>query len=79
MYPQPTLIIALASPGLVNLGLPLFKGTLEDQACVFALVGNAQIVTATFFQSKRAMKQCFHGFLCLLEMRMNNWHLLMRW
>lgn len=46
MYPQPTFIIALAFPGLVNLGLPLFKGTLGDKACLFALEGNTQIVTA---------------------------------
>lgn len=38
----------------MNLALPLFKGTLEDQACVFALEGNIQIVTVIifFFQSK---------------------------
>lgn len=25
------------------------------------------------------MKQCFNGFLCFLEMKMNNWHVLMWW
>lgn len=53
MHPQPTSVRSLASPGLVNLGVPLFKGTLENQACVFALEGNTQIVTAGVF-SKQA-------------------------
>lgn len=43
MHSPSTGMIVLAYPGLVNLGLPLFK------VCIFVLEGNTHIVTVIFF------------------------------